>query len=274
MNRHFILTNGRSGSNYFAQLLNQHAAVVNYGEVLGDWTFTGKWLRPRFGDNSAAFLDWLYESRLAFYGGQIHSYLARRRGGKATHFRRRQAVESLGVKEFAVNVTRFGLETFLEERPEIRLIALVRSDPLARLLSVRQLAMTGEVARIAGPAEGRAGERGSASKPKITLDTGSLIRDLEVIERENEAVRAAASRHRGPVFRLEYESFFSSAPDLQAKAVADLLGFLGVERQTLKSEHRRLREMALCDAIENYEEVRKALIGGPFERWLADGARA
>ncbi len=34
MNRHIILTSGRSGSNYLANTLNQHPQIVNYGEVL------------------------------------------------------------------------------------------------------------------------------------------------------------------------------------------------------------------------------------------------
>ena len=38
MNRHIILTNGRSGSNNIANTLNLHAQLVNFGEVLGSWT--------------------------------------------------------------------------------------------------------------------------------------------------------------------------------------------------------------------------------------------
>ena len=34
MNRHIILTSGRSGSNYLTNTLNQHPHLVNYGEVL------------------------------------------------------------------------------------------------------------------------------------------------------------------------------------------------------------------------------------------------
>lgn len=266
MNRHFILTNGRSGSNYFVQLLNQHSAVVNYGEVLGDWTVPGRLVRTRFRDDNAAYLDWLFSSPAAFYGGQILSFAARHRAGKATHFRRRARVASLGVKEFAVNLGRFGLDRFLAARPEIRLVTLVRADPLARLISVRQLAATGEVARVEG--------KPVAERPRIFLDPASLGSDLEVIEQENESVRQAADRHQGPVLRLDYESFFAAAPQIQTERVAELQAFLGVAPERLQSEHRKLRETRLSEAIENYEDVRKTLAGGPFERWLDAAARA
>ena len=106
MNRHFILTNGRSGSNYFVQALNQHPEIVNYGEVLGDWTMPGRYLRPRFqGEGAnARFLDCLYENPLAFMAGQAVSYAARLKSGRRRHFRLRNSVESIGVKEFATSV--------------------------------------------------------------------------------------------------------------------------------------------------------------------------
>ena len=50
--RHFILTNGRSGRNYFVQARNKQPQIANYGEVLGDWTLAGKYVRPRFGHAS------------------------------------------------------------------------------------------------------------------------------------------------------------------------------------------------------------------------------
>lgn len=266
MNRHFILTNGRSGSNYFVQLLNQHPAIVNYGEVLGDWTIPGRYVRPRFRNDNAAYLDWLFDSPAAFYGAQLLSLAARRREGKETHFRRRAKVQSLGVKEFAVNLARFGLDRYLGARPEIRLVTLIRSDPLARFLSVRQLAATGEVARVDG--------KPVAVRPKVFLDPKTLAHDLRIIEQENELVREAANRHGGPVFRLDYESFFAAVPEVQNERAAEFQIFLGVVPEKLQSEHRKLRETRLSEAIENYEDVRNTLIGGPFERWLDGAARS
>ncbi len=267
MNRHFILTNGRSGSNYFVQLLNQHPETANYGEVLGDWTLPGRHIRPRFRgeDGNARFLDWLYKSGLAFSAGQILSFMARKRMGRAAHFRRRAAVKSLGVKEFTVNLARYGLEDYLAARPDIRLVTLVRSNPLARLLSARQLAKTGAVARLDG--------QKAPSGGQIVLDLSTLVRDLDVVENENEAVRIFASRHEGPVFRLEYEAFFASDRDRRDEILAELQAFLGASPMKLQSEHRRLRRSRLDEAISNFAEVREVLLGSRFERWLDDQPR-
>lgn len=261
MRRHFILTNGRSGSNYFVQVLNQHPAIVNYGEVLGDWVRAGKYVRPLFRGDNAAFLDWIYRSRFAFAAGQASSFRDRRRRGKATHLRGRQCVATTGIKEFTVNLSRFGLSDYLVERPDIHLVTLVRNDPLARLLSTRRLSATGEIAR-------REGDAGKAAAP-VDLDIGQLLHDLEVIEAENEAVRVAAARHKGPVFSLEYEEFFAAGDEEQDRRIGDLLEFLGVEKMTLASEHRRLRTEPFSDSIGNFEAVGKALAGTVFERWLS-----
>jgi hypothetical protein len=42
MQSHIILTNGRSGSNFVVNIINQHPQILNYGEVLGEWTILRK----------------------------------------------------------------------------------------------------------------------------------------------------------------------------------------------------------------------------------------
>lgn len=37
MDRHVVLTLGRSGSNTLRDMLNQSPEVLNFGEVLGEW---------------------------------------------------------------------------------------------------------------------------------------------------------------------------------------------------------------------------------------------
>ena len=264
MNRHFILTNGRSGSNYFVQLLNQHPNAVNYGEVLGDWTLPGRHILPRFKGEGAAgrYLDWLYESEIAFVAGQAVSLAARGRTGRKTHFRRRTAVATIGIKEFTVNIKRFGLDNFLADRPGIRLVTLIRENPLARLLSSRTLRETGAVARTEGKSEAR--------DAQVRLDPERIIADLDIIEAENEAVRMAARRHSGPVHEISYEAYFGADSAGQHDENVRLQQFLGLEPQTLASEHRRLRRKALPEAISNYGEIAERLAGTPYEIWLSD----
>jgi hypothetical protein len=262
MNRHFLLTNGRSGSNYFVQLLNQHPNLVNYGEVLGPWTLPGRTIRPLFRGRHADYLDWLFESPVAFAAGQAVSFLSRIRRNRPPHVRRRGAIVSVGVKEFTVNLDRYGLRAYLAERSDIRLVTLVRANPLARLVSARALAASGRVARVAGDA--------GPPPAAVALNPASIVHDLDVIELENEAVRAAGLNHRGPVFRIEYEAYFGADAARQA-AIADALqAFLGAEPRPLAAEHRKLRSAPLAAAVANYADIRRALAGGPYERWLDD----
>jgi LPS sulfotransferase NodH len=264
MRRFLILTNGRSGSNFFVQVLNQHPAIANYGEVLGPWTIAGRYVRPRFTgtDGAARFLDWLYASHGAFLAGQCWSYLARAREGRPTHFRQRRAIAALGIKEFTVNFARHGLEDYLAVRPDIALVTLVRENPLERFVSSRTLRETGEVAARTGAPVTAHPSAG------IALDVSRLVTDLDVIAAENDAVARLAGAHRGPRFDILYEQFFGGEPAAQQQILADLQQFLGVSPQHLPAEHRRLATRPLAERIANYAAVADALAGTPHARWL------
>ena len=73
MKHHFILTSGRSGSNYLANTLNSSKQVVNIGEVLGYWTVPHK-LYSRvsnlFNISYEEYLDLLLENQTSFYAAQ------------------------------------------------------------------------------------------------------------------------------------------------------------------------------------------------------------
>ncbi len=68
MNRHIIFTNGRSGSNYIANIINQHPNAVNYGEVLGDWTLPYK-IHQKIGmggKSDIEYLEYIYKDKVFF----------------------------------------------------------------------------------------------------------------------------------------------------------------------------------------------------------------
>ena len=262
--RHFILTNGRSGSNYFVQLLNQHPQIANYGEVLGEWVLPGKYLRPRFKD-SASYLNWLYSSHTAFFAGQLISWRDRKAKNRKTHFRRRKNVRSIGVKEFTVNLKRFDLNQYLEADPEIRLITLVRNDPLARFVSSQLLEKTGTVSTVNGADIGK-------TESQLALNPDEIVSDLAVIEAENSAVFEMAYGHKGPVLNLTYEEYFASSASAQNQTLEKLQVFLGCEVQPLQSEHRKLRRRSLAQTITNYDEVRETLLPTRFAEWLDDAS--
>ena len=73
MRRHLILTHGRSGSNFLTNSLNLHPQVVNYGEVLGDWTLPCKLRKLNLlnSESYEQYLDQLYTSSPLYYCAQL-----------------------------------------------------------------------------------------------------------------------------------------------------------------------------------------------------------
>ncbi|WOI53239.1 hypothetical protein [Parvularcula sp. LCG005] len=262
MNRHLIYTNGRSGSNAFVQLLNQHPQVTNYGEVLGDWTLPGKHIRPRFSgpDGNARYLDWFYDDPMAFRAAQAVSYLSRKRRGAATHYRRRQDIKSIGLKEFASNFHKMGLEDYLADRADIHLITLLRENTIARYLSSETLRQTGTVARKDGDDK--------SEVPALALPTDGLVAELDLIARENDWVREGASRHQGPVMNVLYEDYFSADEAGQRAALEEMQRFIGVDPVPLTLEHKKLRKAPLSQSISNFDEVAQVLSGTSHAAWL------
>ena len=263
---HFILTNGRSGSNFFVQLINQHAHAMNYGEVLGPWTTTGKHILPHFQKRGGAeaFLDWMLRSRTAMGLGQGYSLLSRIRHGERPHPRLPARLSTTGVKDFFVNLERLQLLRYLEDRPEIRLVVLLRENHLERLVSSKVLDLTGVVASKRSPGA-------DGNFPRLILSAETIIEELDEVRRENEGVLRIADRHRGPVYHIRYEEFFSGSPEFQKSSIEALLEFLGLQVMALNSEHRRLRRHSLDKVIENYDELKDCIASTEYRSCLPDG---
>lgn len=261
MDRHILITNGRSGSNYFVQMLNQHPEIVNYGEVLGGWTVAGRYFLPHFQrKGAAAYLDWLCESRVFFYGAQAYSYAMRRFRNRRTHFRLRRNIRTVGVKELIVNLRRRHVIESIIEDENLKVIALVRENPLNRYVSGVLMEKTGVIARTGAEA---------ATVAKIQLDTDHLLRILSVVEEENDAIeRIACDIDPTRVFRLSYERYFGADENQRLKTKLELLEFLGVEAIDLPAEHKRIRQQDLSSVVENYDDVAAALSGTRYEKYL------
>ena len=105
MLKHIILTQGRSGSNFLANTLNHHPSVVNFGEVLGDWTIAYRLRRLMAiaGVSDRDFLEMLLHSQSLFYCGQIWSASAHLRKKQPINFKFFRNVESIGIKEFFIH---------------------------------------------------------------------------------------------------------------------------------------------------------------------------
>jgi hypothetical protein len=138
MNRHIILTSGRSGSNYLANTLNQHPEIVNYGEVLASMILPYKLYDKcqkicRW--SVIDYLNYIYSSKTFFYTAQFYSTYAHLRKKKPINFKKWGKISHLGTKDFFLNYRSKNALSFLLEHEEIAIIYLHRENRLRRYLS-------------------------------------------------------------------------------------------------------------------------------------------
>lgn len=151
MNKHFIYTGSRSGSNYLVNLLNAHPQITNYGEVMGEWTVPYK-LHSRIGLGGKSMLDYLnfiYTNPLFFYAAQFYAVNERVWKGKPLNFKHWNQIKTLGIKDFHMhfcNEKKY-LWSFFKDHDEILIINLYRKNLLNKFISLKMLSVTHVVRR-------------------------------------------------------------------------------------------------------------------------------
>lgn len=251
---YFILTNGRSGSNYFVNLLNKHPAALNFGEVLGDWT--PPWRARRLfsgGDGPESvkrYLDGFFDNPFVFYAGQAAALPDRLRHGRPPNLKRRNAIHAIGVKDFQLNVERRGVVDYLKERAGLRVIGLVRRNPVRRYLSAAMLRNTGQAA-----AQGRE----ETSFAPLTISPDRFLEGARTVAAENARLSETLAS-LDPVRRLvvDYADYFGD-DDAMRKANRDMFSLLDIEPLDLASEHRKLNSRPLYETLLNYDEIARAM---------------
>ncbi|MDJ0677522.1 MAG: hypothetical protein QNJ36_19425 [Calothrix sp. MO_167.B42] len=261
MQHHLILTNGRSGSNYLRSLLNQHPQVVNYGEVLGDWTIPYK-LRKQLGlggDSPESYLDYIYSSQVFFYLAQIYSAYSKITKKEKINFKNINQVATLGIKDFSINFVRKNLEHYLKEREDILVINLFRRNSLKRLISLQSMQLSG-VVEVRG--------NGAKVKRKVYLPIDNLLPQLEIFEAEkNQQFDLLKEIEQKRILNIAYEDYFSSAKS-QEQYNHEIFEFLGVPEMKVKSNHSRILPDKVSEKLENYEAVVQTLNGTEYEVYL------
>lgn len=260
VSKHFILTGGRSGSNHLTNSLNKHPSLVNYGEVLGEWTLPYKLyriLRP-LGVTSERFIDLLYENALPFYMGQVVSAISHLRNKAPVNLKRRSQIETVGIKDFAFLIYRRRLTSYLADRKDIRVIHLRRINLLHRYLSLVRMGRTGIV---------KTREKRALAK-KLFVDTVDMMRGLKQLAfEESQELDIVSAIEPSRLYSVLYEDYFSSKERMQ-DILAEILNFLDLSPVPLISDQKKISPDRLEDSIKNYSEVCEALKGGAFEDYL------
>ena len=260
-NTHIILTLGRSGSNTLVDMLNQNPAILNFGEVLGDWTQIRQ-LQQRlrlYRDNDRAYLTALLQDKRVLWAANTFRNATKLAKGKPGECKRLARVESVGFKEFSLNLTRRDLQDFPTDLTDLKVIGLSRRNVIERMISNEFLVATGIVL-----------SRGDDAAPQrqLYLDPADVIAKLDVIEQENhdlEKMLTTLPEHR--VFRLDYDALYSQ-PDKIAETMEKLHGFLGVRHHAPQIRMKKIGRKHPLASLTNGPEIAETLAGTRFQKWL------
>lgn len=263
--RHVILTMGRTGSNTLVDILNQNPEVLNYGEVLGDWSPVRK-IQRRLGvwrKDEAAYLDALTSNPVVIRTALGVRDLRKRLSGAGSETKRVSRLKTIGIKDFTMHFSKMHLDGYLPARPDVKVIGLTRANILARGISGAALGATGVVSSRSAGAEGASG--------KVRVDAAVLLEKLDFIDWETrELDRLLDMIPPERVLRLTYESCYAD-PEATLDTAARVYAFLGVTPIEPKIRMSKLLSRDPLDAIENADEVRETLRGTRFEPWLERG---
>ncbi|WP_226704627.1 sulfotransferase [Microbulbifer elongatus] len=260
MDKHFILTHGRSGSNFLANTLNKHPSLVNLGEVLGDWTLAYRLfsLYQKTGRSLADFLDTLYSSDALFYSAQAVSAISHFRRGSEINFKRKPSIKSLGMKDFVFLLDKRGLGNYLHTRDDIKVIYLTRRNHFSRYLSLLNMQKSGVVKAESLPLESN----------KYTIDVQDLLTSIKCYREEEEAGdKIVEGIPVARVAAVDYEEYLLNAETLE-KTHSDLFEFLGVEDIKVSSSQKKILSKDPREHIVNYGEVVEALVQAGYEKYL------
>ncbi len=262
--KHIILSNGRSGSNYIANLLNLHPQLTNYGEVLGDWTIPYQLhQKVSLGGNSVeSYLDYIYESPLFFFMAQLYSVYSKIQKREKINFKTYQQIQSVGVKDFSINFIKRGIPNYFKDRPKIKIIHLYRNNILKRLISMKNMQSTGTISTK---------DPKAVKSKKIYLDPNTILEELAIFEKEKEEQFSLVdnlTNKEQRVLNICYEEFFSSE-ETRNNLTIKIFNLLDVKPIALESEQKKILSTNLPDLIDNYEEIEQILKGSPYEEYLS-----
>lgn len=258
MEKHFILTLGRSGSNALVDIINQHPQALNYGELLGEWNEIHKW-RNRFrlwrGDETA-YLGALLSNGIPLLVINALRSLKKRKAGKSNEVQRSRDLRTIGAKDFATFFNNTDLRTYFQERPDLKVIGLYRENIIARFISWQLLDQTGTVKKAVTD---------KSNAAQITLDTSTILANITHVANEADLLQNMLSElPEEQVLWIKYEDFFFD-PDQLETTIQSIFAFLGLPPASANIRARKINTARLRKTIVNYDACLEALIGSKFE---------
>jgi len=268
MNRHFILSLARSGSNYLVSCLNSHPQAATCGEVMGYHTLAYKIHETvkLGGGNYGKYLDFMYSNPAFYYATQFYYLQSQLRSGKPVNFKYRHKLQTFGLKDFAYNFERLEIPDYLVKN-NISVINLYRKNIFRRFISYMKLKETG-IAAVDSKTNRAKQDMSKASSSKLVLDLDETLDALKLFEKELKEQQDLAERiPKSRIFNICYEDLFSSQ-EAQEEIVEQLFCFLDIPALPVKGTHRKILSNRFEDVIENFEEIKDGLMHTRFAEFL------
>lgn len=262
MDNHVILTLGRSGSNTLSDLLNQNPAVLNFGEVLGDWNVIRKAQRRMglYRGDDRAYLDAVLGNRAVLRAANTVRTVGKLRHGARADVKSLNQVSTVGFKEFAIHFIRLDIYDYLKARPHLKVIGLTRTNVVDRMISNAFLERTGLIALKTGD--------GTEQTEKLWIDPDTVLDQLDVIERENNELRRMLEvLPEQNVFWVGYDDLFADQART-TEIVRDIYAFLGVPDHMPRVRMRKILKRDPLQALANGAELREVISGSRFAMHL------
>lgn len=264
--KHFIYTEARSGSNHLVDLFNQHPNLVNYGEVLGDWTKPHKiYFAITKQKPNHQYLNFIFSSKVFYYLSQLYYAYQNFRQKKPIQFKWYSQVISIGIKDFHHTLLKYGLLDVFPAHRDLFIIYLYRENLLKQHISLELMLKT-NVVSSERTQDGQVVKQ--TQKAKVQLEVKEVMAVLENAEKEVQQREELLSQVPGDrLLRISYEELFAS-PETLAQFRQQVFDFLGVKAIEVTSRQRKLSSDDLKDLVENYDELYQGLIDTPYAKYL------
>jgi len=242
-----------------ANTFNMHPQIVNMGEVLGEWTLPFKLYKKTSWLNISlnSYLNTIYSSFIFFYVAQLFSMISHIKRKESIRFKFKSNIKTIGIKDFSFLIKEKGLDQWLVQAEDLKVIYLYRENILKRYLSLAMMNKTGVVKK-----------EDKGKKSSLHVNISDMLRELDVYSQQRTYEESLISRiSANRVIKLRYEDYFCDAETMK-KETRRMFDFLDVDPIELKSKQLKISSDNLSELIENYSEVKGALKGTPYSIYL------
>jgi LPS sulfotransferase NodH len=246
-----ILTTQRSGSTWLVSLLDSHPQIKAFSEL-----FIGE----TFAHPSDEYLPWSDEYLSLFYEFE-------RMNPGMRLFKVFQYLETLSHYPGMHHAIGFKLMySQLAKRPEILLKLILARYKVINLTRENSLDIL--ISRETFKRNGFPHSKEEQKLKAIELKPGLLLKELEKQDRNIQLMQTLLNLLPLQVLNVTYESLCNN----QQMVIDSVLNFLGVgdNKVSLNSELKKISKGQYSQKIANFEEVKVALSGTKFQRFLQE----